>query len=161
MLKQFNMLILAVTLLAAGCGGSSSQKIDASSEEAMKKSVQEITKKMSADEKKIRRCDDGNRSQTYLRKHVQRRRRSGKGSPEGCGWQDCRRNNRRGRKNPGGHEKVKSIGRKRADADIRLLVNGALLSSIATSTGRLDQGNGATSLTENFFTSTATASVRK
>lgn len=52
MLKQFNMLVLAAALLAAGCSGGSSKKIDGSSQEAMQKSVEEITKNMSADEKK-------------------------------------------------------------------------------------------------------------
>ncbi len=51
-MKQISMLILAAALLAAGCGGAGSREIDGSSEEAMKKSVQEITKSMSADEKK-------------------------------------------------------------------------------------------------------------
>jgi PBP1b-binding outer membrane lipoprotein LpoB len=51
-MKQISMLILAAALLAAGCSGAGSRKIDGSSEEAMQKSVQEITKSMSADEKK-------------------------------------------------------------------------------------------------------------
>jgi len=51
-MKQISMLVLAAALLVSGCGGGGSQKIDASSNEAMQKSVQAITKNMSAAEKK-------------------------------------------------------------------------------------------------------------
>ena len=51
-MKQFSILLLAAALLAAGCGGGSPKTLDTTTEESTKRSVQEITKGMSAEEKK-------------------------------------------------------------------------------------------------------------
>jgi hypothetical protein len=49
-MKQISMLLLAAALLVAGCNGSN-KRIDGNSEAAMQKSLDEIRKSMSAEEK--------------------------------------------------------------------------------------------------------------
>ncbi|HEY1170018.1 MAG TPA: DUF6694 family lipoprotein [Verrucomicrobiae bacterium] len=50
-MKYIGTLLLALALLAGGCGGAP-KRIDATTDETMKKSVEEILKPMSAEEKK-------------------------------------------------------------------------------------------------------------
>lgn len=50
-MKTISMLALAAALIAAGCGGAP-KRIDATSGESMQKSVEEIKKSLSAEEKK-------------------------------------------------------------------------------------------------------------